>query len=1003
VSDVRERASAGREDSSSRRPNGSDRALERGNGRKPGRRPEPDEPDLPFDRLTEPAPKPRPRRLGNATVGGGTISRRVARILALPAVVVLVLLALLAAGEVRDYNQSKDTSRSVKLALSVQDLVQELQTERGITAAVLGGNPSFRAELGPSRRLVDSQRATVSQLIAADGGVSEDARARVSDALGQLDGLDSVRQETDSGKGRRAATFTYFTERISGLSAIDVGLDNTGDTELRRGVTTLQALGDLAEATSQERAFLNGVFSAGGFGKGEFQQFATMRAERLAALARFNRLATPSEREAMNFVFNTGAARVFADFEQVALDAADGHHIIVNPQSWWSGLTTVLDDLQQLQKHVGSEIQIRAADLQTGAARRIGGLIALVVVCFGLSIYLARLASRSITRPLAALAAEADSVASERLPAAVRQLQGEGDGARPAPPAPVMVPDNATAEIHSVAGALDRLQTSAYGLATDQAVQRRDTIESMANLGRRNQNLIRRQLGFITSLEREEVDPTALANLFELDHLATRMRRNAASLLVLVDASTPRQWSTAVSVADMIRAAVSEVEEYRRVTLRRLDEAYVQGSAVGSIAHLLAELIENGLTFSPPDMDVEVQGRRLVDGYLIAITDQGVGMSATDLDRANARLKGEGDFIAAPTRFLGHFVIGKLARETGVKVELLPSPATGITARITLPAGLLGAGSSVEVRAVADQPAEAPAPPRSAAEVPAGSSHLLALPQRDDDDTAAQTPSPWESPSFRRSATPPSGTPVAPAARTDPADPADPADPVDPNRTPSSGVPIVPAAAAYPATPGNGVTPGNRTVPGNEDRVTPTTTGDLPVRHPATGEIPVADAGRPQWQPNRRGPWGSAPPLARPEWPDSGNMRLPGRASRGHGGPDAPAEIDLRDGARHADPLTDPLPGSSGPVPGEQRTQNGLRKRVPRTTRPAAGAAPADSGHRGDPPTRQSALVGGSAADVGARMTALRAGLSRGQSTGPEGQTAPRSAEDGQDIPAEGS
>ena len=139
-------------------------------------------------------------------------------------------------------------------------------------------------------------------------------------------------------------------------------------------------------------------------------------------------------------------------------------------------------------------------------------------------------------------------------------------------------------------------------------MQRRDTIESLANLGRRNQNLIRRQLGFITSLEREEIDPAQLANLFELDHLATRMRRNAASLLVLVEASSPRQWSTSVPVADVIRAAVSEVEEYRRVALRRVDEAMVTGSAIGSIAHLLSELIENALTFSPPDTEVEVQG-----------------------------------------------------------------------------------------------------------------------------------------------------------------------------------------------------------------------------------------------------------------------------------------------------------------------------------------------------------------------------------------------------------
>ncbi len=629
---------------------------------------------------------------------GGTIRRRVARILALPAVVVLLLLSLVAAGQIQDYRGSQATSSSVALALAVQDLVHELQIERGVTAGVLGGNDSFLAELKPARAAVDKQRTRVERLV----GEGDDAEALVRSAVRQLDGLNAVRSATDGASAGRTATFNYFTDRVAALSSVDVGLDNTADNELRRGVAALQALNDLTEATSQERAFLNGVFSAGGFARGEFVRFAAMRADKQAALVRFNRFATASQRASNQFVFDTGAARTTADFEQIAIDAADGRHIVVNPQSWWSGLTTVLDDLRQLQQHVGSEIQVRAHDLQQGSAQRIGALLGFVLLCFGGSIYLAALASMSITRPLATLAAEADAVAAERLPEAVQRVQAANPNEPPRPPSPVRVPARATEEIRSVATALDRLQSAAYGLATEQAVQRRDTIESLANLGRRNQNLIRRQLGFITSLEREEIDPAALANLFELDHLATRMRRNAASLLVLVDASSPRQWTTAVSVADVIRAAVSEVEEYRRVSLRRVDDAMVSGSAIGAIAHLLSELIENGLTFSPPDTEVEVQGRRLGDGYLIAITDQGVGMSTEDLRQANSRLRGEGDFIAAPTRFLGHFVVGKLARGSSIDVELLPSPVTGVTARVTLPASVLGASTTVEVRSVTD-------------------------------------------------------------------------------------------------------------------------------------------------------------------------------------------------------------------------------------------------------------------------------------------------------------
>jgi Nitrate and nitrite sensing len=622
----------------------------------------------------------------------GTIGRRLGRILALPAAVVLALLGVVAAGQVEDYRASAATSQSVVLALATQNLVHELQIERGVTAGLLGGNESFKEEVALARQRVDKQRQLVAGLVAGGGEIED----RVANALHQLDGLPTVRSATDANSAGRVSAFDYYTQQITAVNAVDFGLDRSTDQDLRQGVASLQALADLSEATSQERALLNGVFSAGGFAKDEFVQFAGMRAAKQLALQRFARSSTPEAKAGNAYLQDTGAAQVAAYFETVAVGAADGHHIVVNPQEWWSSMTTVLDDMRQLQQHVGSTIQVRAHELQRVASLRLAALLGVVLACLAASAYLAVLASRSITRPLAALAAEANNVAVDRLPAAVHRVQVGTLDDTPQPPEPVRVPDRATAEIQSVAQAVDRLQGAAYLLATDQAMLRRGTVEALANLGRRNQNLIRRQLGFITTLEQREVDPSSLANLFELDHLATRMRRYAASLLVLVGASAPRRWSAPVPVADVIRAAVSEVEEYRRISLRRLDVAQVSGTAAGSVAHLLSELIENGLLFSPPDSEVEIQGRSIGDSYLIAVVDQGVGMSADELRLANSRLSGEGDFIATPTRFLGHFVVGQLAHENGVHVELLPSAVVGITARVTLPASLLVTQPAVE-------------------------------------------------------------------------------------------------------------------------------------------------------------------------------------------------------------------------------------------------------------------------------------------------------------------
>lgn len=616
-----------------------------------------------------------------ATTWAGTIRGRLVGIIALPVLAVVLLLGYITVVETSGYRAVTAASDSVSVALAVQDLTQELQTERGLTAGLLGGNAGFRLEIDPARQRVNQRRQAVEAAIAGGGTVAD----RVDAALRELDGLPVVRSGADNGSAGRAATFEFFTDRIATLNRIDFGLDQVTDPELRRHVATFTALNRIKESTAQQRALLNGVFSAGGFDEGEFLQFAAMRAARDVALVDFAGQATPSQKAASDWVLDTGAARVAAHFEQVALASADGRRLQVNPQSWWSALTTVLDGMRRIQQHVGAEIEARAAERQNESTQRILVVASGVLLFLVGAIALLVLAARSITRPLATLAAEAHDLATTRLPAAVRRLQGGDDDGDPEAPASVRIPAGSTSEIRSVAGALDQVQAVAFRLAAEQALLRRSTTESLANLGRRNQNLLRRQLGFITKLEREESDPTGLANLFELDHLATRMRRNAESLLVLVGAGKPRQWLAPLPVADVIRAAISEVEEYRRVQLRRIDEAWVVGADVSAVAHMLAELVENGLTFSPPESDVEIQGRRSSEGYLIAITDQGVGMLPEDLAQANARLRGEGDFVSAPTRYLGHHVVGQLARDLEIDVQLVPSPVTGVTARVVLP------------------------------------------------------------------------------------------------------------------------------------------------------------------------------------------------------------------------------------------------------------------------------------------------------------------------------
>ncbi|HEY2674503.1 MAG TPA: nitrate- and nitrite sensing domain-containing protein [Rugosimonospora sp.] len=600
-------------------------------------------------------------------------------------VAVLVLLGVVVAGNVSDYRTATATTGSVALELQLQGLAGELQQERGLTSGLLGGDVGFRKDIDPERRRVDAQRDMVAGLATGDG----EGVAAVRAALSQLDGLTAVRAQVDAKKAVRNTTFQFYTTRIAALNSVDLGLGDSPDRMLRRGIAALTALGQIQEYLSQERAFLNGVFSAGGFHPGEYSQFVAMYAGLQEAERQFGLAATPGQIAQAVAVQSGGPYSEAQSFESRALASGDGRALLVDPQSWWSALTPVLDKLLTLEQSVGADITDRAKALQTSSSRRLIELGGLVVLCLLGALALVIAAARSITGPLAWLAAEAEALASRRLPEAVAAVQTGSEDEQPAAPPSLRVSRRAGSEIRSVAAALDRVQATAFTLATEQALLRRNTTESLANLGRRNQNLLRRQLGFITRLESEESDPSGLANLFELDHLATRMRRNAESLLVLVGEGTPRAWAAAMPVADVIRAAISEVEEYRRVTLRRIDDGYIAGAFVTGLAHMIAELVENGLTFSPPDVDVEIQGRQIGSQYLIAITDQGVGMEMAELASANARLRGEEHFLMAPARFLGHYVVGQLAQQMSVDVQLSPSPVTGVTARVVLPARVL--------------------------------------------------------------------------------------------------------------------------------------------------------------------------------------------------------------------------------------------------------------------------------------------------------------------------
>ena len=307
--------------------------------------------------------------------------------------------------------------------------------------------------------------------------------------------------------------------------------------------------------------------------------------------------------------------------------------------------------------------------------------IGLVIIIVGVTMM--GLFARRLARDVTDLEATARHLADEEMPALIERLRRGEQEAIPAEAAPRL--RTKTAEIAQAEAAITSLQHAAAVAATGEARLRNGIGQVFVSLARRNQSLLQRQLRLIDALEQKASDPATLADLFPLDHLTTRMRRHAEGLIILSGAAPGRSWSEPVPVIDVIRGAVAEVEDYKRVTVLTRAEDAVAGLAAADMIHLLAELIENATLSSPSGTRVEVRAERVANGFAIEIDDRGLGIEAGQLRTINQQLAKPPDFDLANADQLGLFVVGKLAARHGVRVALRPSPYGGTTAVALMP------------------------------------------------------------------------------------------------------------------------------------------------------------------------------------------------------------------------------------------------------------------------------------------------------------------------------
>ncbi len=622
------------------------------------------------------------------------VASRLIVLVAIPALLGLVLTGLRITDATRSAAAYGQVGRLAALGGQATGLAQALENERAGTAAFIAQRRPAAGLVALHRQYVITDRwaARVRQLVLQLGrGYPAQTRASAAAVLASIADLPGLRSRAAQTRVPALTVINSYSAATASLFAVNDGLaDLSGNPALITSVRALGSLSRMQDQASQQQAILGATLAQGHFTPAALTALISAAARQASDLASFRSSATAQQSWALTATLAAPQATQARAVEQRAVVAGTGPLALSAQasQQWRTGMSYTAGWMrhaeQQLTEWIAGYAQgqrrsaLRSA-LITGAA----GLAGLVVVLLA-----TLLVARSMVRPLRRLEAAALDVAGARLPAAARALGAAGHPGQPAPVTPIDV--RSTDEIGQVARAFDQVHREAVRLAAEQAGQRASISALSGRFFRRSYALQERLLGLIDGWELSEDDPERLASLFQIDHLATRMRRHSDSALVLAGHRAAHHPDEPFSLVDVLRAAVSEIEQYDRVVLNVQQGVSVSGRAAADTVHLLAELLENASTFSARTAQVIVSGQTVRGGgSLITITDHGAGLSEAQLRQLNWQLAHPPAADVASSRQVGLFVVARLAARHGITVLLRTSPGGGTTAEVHLPATLI--------------------------------------------------------------------------------------------------------------------------------------------------------------------------------------------------------------------------------------------------------------------------------------------------------------------------
>ena len=618
----------------------------------------------PTDKAGKPVPSTRRKKLWHWQ--DWSLTAKLLTMVLVPLLVIVALGAVQLRTETTRAGSYRDSDRVIQASDQLGILLHDVQQERTAAVAFFAAGATADAstltthqqELQQATTALATKMAQLKHLPAGRGA----QYGKVQEQLGRLPG---IRQQVTSHALNAEKAVTEYSSVTSALLGMDQALaSSVGDNDLAASTEAMHQVRTAQENVFYQQAIVLGGISRGSLSTAEAAQVQLSDARLTLALDQFRATATPAlvasyqAQVAGPPVDQRSALKQRALTELTAPPGTTTTTPPLNAAQWNQASLQTSDRMAAVVSNLSDSLHGTANELKRRADERTLVIAVVAIAAILLAVIAVWLCSRHLRRSLRTLRRSARDIAENQLPDAVTRVRA-GEEIDTVPPT---VPVRSRDELGQLARAFEGMHGQALRLAVDQANLRGNYSDVFINLSRRSESLVRRQLSLIEQMERSEEDPDALATLFQLDHLVTRMRRNNENLMVLSGSDLTRRFNRPIPLSDVVRAAVSEIEQYKRVNLQAPAQTAVVGYAASDMVRLVAELLDNATTFSAPETTVTVATYDARDGGMsIDILDKGVGMSDDEVEAANAALADPGDVEVSTSRQMGLYVVGRLA------------------------------------------------------------------------------------------------------------------------------------------------------------------------------------------------------------------------------------------------------------------------------------------------------------------------------------------------------